>query len=281
MDLIFNELSLEPPATNKTEVYQRVLSLVRMFKKANAFDFKAIRFQQNFHEISLLQNYSLQDYCNEAGNRTISTILLSLRRYPFIHDNSEEEEKYALNNFFLKKNKAEVKCDGLAAAYLYSTAGIGFYTEPFWKSFLHQLTIRNDDGGEKEDSVACISLEEHLDSDEFETWLEAVSSVQLTKSKIDPKDKKIKLRDDHGKDVLMDFAQKLVNSPYIEKVVNSLPFNPNARELIKQVYPDGKIELVLTYTDKGLGLVVQTTGRNLKETTEIAEIINQNYGKNI
>ncbi len=279
MDLIFNELSLQPPASNKTEAYHRVLNLVKMFKKANAFDFKAIRFQQNFHEIFLFNGYSLQDYCSEAGNRTITAILLGLRRYPFIHDDSDEEEKYMENSFLLKMHKMEVKCHGLAAAYLYSTAGIGFYAEPFWKSFLHPLVIRKDDGSETRDFVACISLEEHLDSDEFKTWLESVSSAQLKTSEVDPKDKTIKLRDDHGKDVLMDFAQKLVNSPYIEKVINSLPFNPRARELIKQIYPDGKIELVLTDTDRGLGLIVQTTGRNLKETAKIAEIITQNYGR--
>ncbi|NQU65525.1 MAG: hypothetical protein HQ517_14745 [SAR324 cluster bacterium] len=275
MDLIFNELSLKPLASNKTEAYQRVFALVKMFKKANAFDFKAIRFHQNFHEIFLFNEYSLQDYCNETGNRTLTAILLGLRRYPFIHDNSDEEEKYIENAFFLKKHNTEIKCQGLAAAYLYSTSGIGFYAESYWETFLHQLIIKNDDGDETKDFVACISLEEHLGSDEFITWLESISRTQLKTSKIDPKDKTVKLRDDHGKDVLMAFAQKLVNSPYVEKVINSLPFNPNARELVKRVSPDGKIELVLTNTDQGLGLIVQTTGRNLKETTEIAEIISQ------
>lgn len=67
---------------------------------------------------------------------------------------------------------------------------------------------------------------------------------------------------DLGKDVLKQFAGKLVHSPYVVKIINSLPFNPNEKHFIKQIYPDGKVEFVLTRTDEGFGCIVQTTGRN-------------------
>ena len=82
--------------------------------------------------------------------------------------------------------------------------------------------------------------------------------------------KPIRLRDDHGKDILFDFAQKLIRSPYITKVVNSLPFNPKQVNPIRQTFHNGVIEFVLTWTDAGLGLCLQTTGRNLQETNTIA-----------
>jgi len=89
--------------------------------------------------------------------------------------------------------------------------------------------------------------------------------------------KQIKLRDDHGQDVLETFAKKIIKSPYVEGIINSLPFNPKARESIKKCTPDGKIEIVLTTTDKGIGLVIQSTGRNLKETQAIAEFLQHEY----
>jgi hypothetical protein len=88
-------------------------------------------------------------------------------------------------------------------------------------------------------------------------------------------EKKINLRDDHGKDILKKLADKLVKSPYVIKVVNSLPFNPKNKHFINAIYPDGKVEIILTWTDEGFGLVVQTTGRNRQETKQIADIMEQ------
>jgi putative CRISPR-associated protein (TIGR02619 family) len=85
-----------------------------------------------------------------------------------------------------------------------------------------------------------------------------------------PEDKSISLRDDHGKDTLQAFAKKIRRSPYVQKIINSLPFNPRRIDPIRRTYPDGKIEFVLTWTDPGLGICLQTTGRNLAETTAIA-----------
>ena len=77
----------------------------------------------------------------------------------------------------------------------------------------------------------------------------------------------------------MAFAKKLVVSKYIVSVINSLPFNPRAINLIKEIYPDGKIELVLYWEDKGIGLIVQTTGKNYRETEEIARILKDEFDR--
>ena len=92
-----------------------------------------------------------------------------------------------------------------------------------------------------------------------------------------PENKPISLRHDHGKDKLLTFSQRLVQSPYITKVINSLPFNPHQNHPIRRTYPDGKIELVLTWTDAGLGVCLQTTGRNLAETNTIAIYLTQKF----
>jgi putative CRISPR-associated protein (TIGR02619 family) len=93
---------------------------------------------------------------------------------------------------------------------------------------------------------------------------------QVPKLDLPPEQKQIHLRDDHGKDKLQQFSEKLRRSPCVREIINSLPFNPRTIKPIRQVKPNGIVELVLIKTDEGLGICVQTTGRNLAETRAIA-----------
>lgn len=92
----------------------------------------------------------------------------------------------------------------------------------------------------------------------------------IPKDDTDPERKPINLRDDHGKDVLQAFAERIRRSPYVTKIVNSLPFNPQRTNPIRRTNTNGMVEFVLTWTDRGLGLCIQTTGRNIAETNSIA-----------
>ncbi|MDJ0615360.1 MAG: putative CRISPR-associated protein [Calothrix sp. MO_192.B10] len=95
----------------------------------------------------------------------------------------------------------------------------------------------------------------------------------------DPQKKAIYLRDDHGKDILQELSQKICRSPYVKRIVNSLPFNPEATNPIRRTKPNGIVEFILTWTDAGLGLCIQTTGRNLAETNTIALHLKEKYSK--
>lgn len=85
-----------------------------------------------------------------------------------------------------------------------------------------------------------------------------------------PESKAINLRDDHGKDVLLAFGKKIRRSPYVTKIINSLPFNSKQINPIRRTFENGIVEFVLTWTHKGFGMCIQTTGRNLAETNSIA-----------
>lgn len=52
---------------------------------------------------------------------------------------------------------------------------------------------------------------------------------------------------------------------------------PN-RRFINHTFADGIIHMVLPWTEQGLGIVVQTTGRNKRETDEIARILKEQFG---
>jgi hypothetical protein len=106
---------------------------------------------------------------------------------------------------------------------------------------------------------------------------ETITLSLIPKDETDPEQKTIDLRDDHGKDILQAFAKKIRRSPYVKKIINSLPFNPKLTNSIRRTKPDGTIDFVLTWTDEGLGLSVQTTGRNLAETNSIALHLAKEY----
>ncbi|GAJ18805.1 unnamed protein product, partial [marine sediment metagenome] len=38
----------------------------------------------------------------------------------------------------------------------------------------------------------------------------------------------------------------------VTEIINSLPYNPFNSKFIRQVFPNGNVEIILTKTDKGL-----------------------------
>ena len=217
----------------------------------------------------------MADLISDARAKTFADILFAIYRHPLIDDDSEEEDRYIQNNFFILKDGQKVSVHGLAAAYLYNTAGIGFCSEPFWNNILFPLQIEGEE--KRIENVLSVSCPEHLTERLFLEWKSQNEKVHLIESDTKFSDKNISLRDDHGKDVLMQFAKRLVKSPYVIEVVNSLPYNSNSNHFIRKAKHDGLIEIVLTKSDKGLGLVVKTTGRNYKETAEIAKILKHEF----
>ncbi len=275
MDLVFNELSIEPLAEDKTKAFERVDLFLSTFVRARKYRFNVIRLNEYFGNIKLLEDYTFEDFCNEPTNKTKNILLRGLFKYPFIEDNSEEEDKFIQNNFYLIKNETEVETYGLASAYLYSTIGIGFCPDEFWNKCKHKLSIIGET--EYMAEVFCCSKPDHFDDIELQEFIDSRLPLELIETGVIPADKPIELRDDHGKDTLEEFAKKIRKSPYIVSIVNSLPYNSSCINFVKKSYSNGLIELVLTNTDKGLGLVVKTTGRNLRETNAIAKIIEDEY----
>ncbi len=96
----------------------------------------------------------------------------------------------------------------------------------------------------------------------------------------EPEHKPISLRKDHGIDILQAFAKEICRSPYVKKIINSLPFNSKRTNPIRQTTNDGVVEFVLTWTDEGLGLCIQTTGRTKAETNTIALYLQKKFAKN-
>jgi hypothetical protein len=273
MDLILNELSLYHKANSKFAAQNLMKNLLFTTRKANTYDFRKLRV---FVKLNLSVIYTINDWINDPQVRPdYKTLLLGLKRYPFIAEGDENIETRFIENYYYLDMPARQELhmkevEGLAVAFLYNTLSISFKTNEVWKKTSINLLEKTAEA-QNNVCVKHISCPEHIDS--HLEWIEANRPVELVKTEIKPLEKKINLRDDHGKDILEKLADKLVKSPYVISIVNSLPFNPKNRHFIKEIYPDGKIEIILTWTDEGLGLLIQTTGRNRQETKKIADII--------
>lgn len=275
MELIFNEQSAISPAKNLTDAYTAVKQYIQTYKEAEKHEFKKIRYEKPFDQITIAPNCTLTDFCNNPAHRTLSNLLLGFARHPFIDDNTSEENRFIENNFFIEQNSRQISVEGLGVAYLYKSIAISFVFDPFWNQIKHRLYVTGKEAGEYD--IIAISHPDHCNDADFLEHKDRWKPVKLVESKILPTNKRIHLRDDHGKDKLEAFAQRLCQSPYVEAILNSLPYNPHARDFIHSIEDNGRIEIVLVETDRGLGLILQSTGRNKRETESIANILKEQY----
>ena len=207
-------------------------------------------------------------YQRDVKYRNVMDFVFSFFRAPYAGSHLVEKvsDEYILHRWVYRGES----CEGLAVAFLTDTITLSINPKKWGETIWF---LRDED----KISVKNISSVEHYAI--HKDWFEGIKPVELKTTSTPPMNKEISLRDDHGKDRLMAFSKKLVRSPYVEEILNSLPFNPNEKKFIKDIGNDGIIECVLFWYDEGFGIVVKTTGRNKRETELIAEILEREYGR--
>ena len=77
----------------------------------------------------------------------------------------------------------------------------------------------------------------------------------------------------------MDFSLKILRSPYVICIANSLPFRRHQKVFINmnQNFENGQIEICLHWTPQRLGMVLQTTAKNKYQALKIAEYLTKFY----
>lgn len=259
MEIYANELSITEDVFDK---YDNMKNLAQIYRCLSSNGLGSCRINNE----ALTKIYSILN--EDAAKRNILNFIYSFLHAPFDTDDIVEycADEYLLHHWGCNGRD----CVGLAYANIMDSLAISF-NDSEWQSIVH--INRDDDVVDTRNA----SNEEQL-KDHFE-WIESLKEIDLMETDITPENKSIHLRDDHGKDKLVEFTKRIRNSPYVVSVINSLPFNSRERKFIKKVKPDGLIECVLCWTDEGYGLVVQTTGRSLRETEKIAEILKEQYGE--
>lgn len=197
---------------------------------------------------------------------TITNFFYSFFHAPYEKPDApdEKETEFLSHNYSYDGENAI----GLGWADTYQTLSFSLLTADRWNVPVLQVT---KDGSIVDVHNVCTATHVETASD----WL-----MQFEKPedcRIPPQDKHFHVKDDHGKDELRAFWNKISKCPYVKECINSIPFNSSERDFIRRVYPDGRIEIVLTWEDKGYGMVIQTTGKGEYQTKKIADMLKRQY----
>lgn len=257
MELFFNELSIKKENAVNTEC---VITLAKVYKELLKYNITTCR----IGSADSVRLFQMIDRLPNSEN--VRNFYFSFFRAPYESETVEERQDEYYGHSWLCNGE---ECFGFALAFILDTAGISIESSG-WN--IPQAELLIDD---EINTVRNICVKEHVNI--HIPQLQEKSDIELIKCGLQPADKKIVLRRDHGMDLLEEFSKRLPWCPYLIGVVNSLPFNPNKRKFIKKIRDHGLIEIVLPWTDEGYGLVVKTTGRNMRETEKIAEIMEEDF----
>ncbi|MCI8389758.1 MAG: hypothetical protein HFI35_03465 [Roseburia sp.] len=258
MELYFNEQSIK----NKSSVgYDSAAQIAKTYKELLNHGITTCRIASE--DSARL----FRMICEMPESVNVKHFYFSFFRSPYESEAVEDRQEAYLSHSW---HCGEESCVGLAFAYLLDAAGFSI-RESGWN--VPSVAILKDG---QEVTVRNICTQEHVKL--YAPHLKEAGETGLSKTSLTVSEKEISLRDDHGADVLERFSKRLVQSEYVTGVINSLPYNAKQRRFIRKIREDGLIEIVLPWTDEGLGIVVKTTGRTLRETETIAEILEEEYG---
>lgn len=270
----FNELSMLDK-DNKEDTFALFSNYAKTIKALTEKGFKGIRYEHGIASLSDENQRNVFDLKNNPMGRILFETIISTARNPYIDPDTEAEERYINEDYKVKIDGTWHTGEGFTAAYLLDTIVISLCTHPKWEDSSYE--IRNIQDEKKKGHVLNVNRLESLETDAIHLFIEQRTPLNLEKCNILPQNKSCKFRNDHGNDKLKSLWNRLCNCDFIVSAINSLEFNPNGKEVIEKCFDDGKIYIRLVDSDAGYGMVIQTTGKNKRETTAIGEEILKNY----
>ncbi len=279
MDTTFNEISFQPYLHSAEKLTESFLVLVRTYNYLRKeYSIQHLIFPYDLSRIEVLPGTTFYQWIDRLNGKN-KQIILSIIKKPFSDDillpADANPDRYSFENAQLRI--PETFCIGLGFAHIIDSLSISLNTDPFWLRNIIELLETNAESLEVSVVEARNISDQNNINEELEQFLEGNRNIILKETQLDPLQKERHLRDDHGIDTLIDFANRILRSSFVISVINSLPFNPNTSRFIRRIFPDGRIEIVLHWEDEGYGMVIQTTGSNLQETSAIAEILRDTF----
>lgn len=281
MELSFNELSIYPLSSNVYQANDKMKMFSEAVSAARKKGFNIIRSNYDLHQITLSENYTLSQWIyNKEIPRDYRDLFYGIFSLPFIKEGDEEiENEYIEANYLFEdkeSNIAKTKCIGLAAAYLYDTLSISLVSLPIWKKIKLEILIEKD-GKTLIHEIFNISEKDSFQDQRITEFIEDLGVVSLIETQFRPDEKRIHLAYHHGRDKLQSLCNQLKYNPYVEEMRSMEWCRGICNDFIKKCHKDGVTEIVLYKTDMKYALWIKTTGRNLRETKAIAEILRDRY----
>lgn len=274
MEACFNDISTIPIVeTNVSVLLGKYASVI---KSVHAKGYHKIRYNKELCYIYLFDEVSIRDLCKRHIREPEYQLILSTFTQPGIDENNEEYmQKFVNTDFVLPVDSQGRSANCFAYAYASNTICVGFESDPAWQQCMHTIKVTCN-GQCTQLQWPCISNTNHLSSQDFLNWYEHNTPLMLVKSSIVPSDKIMHITDDHGKDILIALGNRLRSNEYVNEIY-SAPYRPHDNKFIHNINPNGEVTIILTNTPQHLSLTIKTTGRNLRETKAIADIIEQRY----
>ena len=285
MAVFFNEITI---AKEPTDNRRLLAELGRVWARlCEATDGREKRIL--VEETALAQLMSVVSDPELGMARELQQFLCTVMQRPYCpNDNcwsDEVRDRFYGSEFSMHvSHRHVVECKTMGWAYLNGAITVGFETASVRKNIMHEITETLVEGGERRMDVLCITSAKHLSDRRLQSWvtcqLELEEAVLPSPCELDPAEKRINYRDDHGREILDEFARRLVRNKYVVGVVNSIPWRPRCDHFILDpVRADGIVNVCLHWHDTGYGLAVQTTARGVPQTSLVAELLANEYDR--
>lgn len=279
MELAFNEISQVPLLDDKYRANERMLLFSKTVAEARKKGFRNIRTHYSASEIKLTKDYSLHNWLFDKDFSAESrTLFYDMFVQPFIDEANEEiEEKYIEASYFFEDIENQIPrqdCLGLTSAYLSETLAVSFQSSPAWlKNTLSLVIEKGEDVSTAE--VHHVFSKECFIQNSIVDFVESITTLTLVETNINPNDKNFHLTDHHGQQELNDLWNRIKNSPF---VIEGMSIEWGGNSFYKKTRKDGKVDIVHLKSDRRYAMQIQTTGRNLRETIEIAKRLAEQFG---
>jgi len=149
LEMVFNELSLEPLAPDIPTARIWMSDLISTMRTAQTQGLKGIRTQTHFHDLVIAENYPLKRWRNDKEvSREEQTFLRTLAtKTPFSVDITDSDIKRNIEDEDYEVTINGQKAKGLKTAYLLETIEISFNSKNCWdctKIELNLIQIENN-----------------------------------------------------------------------------------------------------------------------------------------
>jgi len=279
MNVFFNEISANYATANLFDARKRMADFIEVLKGSNQKGFLACKMAHNFENKPLTDSYTIRNWLNDSDvKKDLKDFYLSFRSMPFEGGIEETMEHFYYLNEPAETTHHNSVVEGLAWTHICGTLAVSFPSNAVWQK--HLINIEKEEDEQRNNFVVNnLSLLTHIAS--HTAFIDSIIEPVLIPTIIRLQDKQIHLAPDHhGYDKLHELGERLITCQYVEGILNSLDFDRYGKSFIRRVHPNnliGCIDVTLIDEDDGYSIRVKTTGRTLRESQEIANILKDYY----